>query len=46
VEASGGITLENVASVAKTGIDFISLGALTNAFRAVDISMELEGKKK
>jgi len=46
VEASGGITLENVASVAKTGIDVISVGALTNAFRAVDISMELEGKKK
>ena len=46
VEASGGITLENVASVAKTGIDVISIGALTSAFRAVDISMELEGKKK
>jgi nicotinate-nucleotide pyrophosphorylase (carboxylating) len=46
VEASGGITLENVASVAKTGIDVISIGALTSAFRAIDISMELEGKKK
>jgi len=46
VEASGGITLENVASVAKTGVDIISLGALTSAFRAVDISMKLEGKKK
>ena len=46
VEASGGITLENVASVAKTGIDLISIGALTSAFRAIDISMELEGKKK
>jgi nicotinate-nucleotide pyrophosphorylase (carboxylating) len=46
VEASGGITLENVVPVAKTGIDVISLGALTSAFRAVDISMELEGKKK
>ena len=46
VEASGGITLENVVSIAKTGVDVISLGALTSAFRAVDISMELEGKKK
>lgn len=46
VEASGGITLENVESVARTGVDVISIGALTSAFRAVDISMELEGKKK
>ena len=46
VEASGGITLEDVVSVAKTGVDVISIGALTGAFRAVDISMELEGKKK
>jgi nicotinate-nucleotide pyrophosphorylase (carboxylating) len=46
VEASGGITLEQVASVAKTGIDVISIGALTSAFRAIDISMELQGKKK
>ena len=46
VEASGGITLENVESVASTGVDFISIGALTSAFRAVDIGMELEGKKK
>ena len=46
VEASGGITLENIASVAKTGVDFISIGALTSAPRAIDISMELGGKKK
>lgn len=44
VEASGGITIENVASVAKTGVDFISMGALTTSFRAVDISMDLETK--
>ena len=44
VEASGGITIENVASVAKTGVDFISMGALTTSFRAVDISMDLEAK--
>jgi len=46
VEASGGITLETVESVAKTGVDFISMGTLTNSFRAVDISMELEGQEK
>ena len=46
VEASGGITLENVESVAKTGVDFISMGVLTSSVRAVDISMELAGKEK
>lgn len=42
VEASGGVTLDNVEAVAKTGVDCISMGALTSAFRAVDISMEVE----
>ncbi|MCX8011558.1 MAG: carboxylating nicotinate-nucleotide diphosphorylase [Desulfobacterota bacterium] len=46
VEASGGITLKNVEAVAKTGVNFISLGTLTSNVRAVDISMELEGKKQ
>jgi nicotinate-nucleotide pyrophosphorylase (carboxylating) len=41
VEASGGITLENVLAIAQTGVDFISMGVLTTAVRAVDISMEL-----
>ena len=41
VEASGGITLENVVSIAKTGVDFISMGVLTTAVKAVDISMDL-----
>jgi nicotinate-nucleotide pyrophosphorylase (carboxylating) len=41
VEASGGITLENVRSVAETGVDFISVGALTHSVRALDISLEL-----
>ncbi len=45
VEASGGITLNNVEAVAKTGVNFISLGSLTSNVRAVDISMELERKK-
>jgi len=39
VEASGGITLDNVRRVAETGVDLISIGALTHSARAVDISM-------
>jgi nicotinate-nucleotide pyrophosphorylase (carboxylating) len=45
VEASGGITLENIAAIAETGVDFISVGALTTAVRAVDISMEVGGQE-
>lgn len=41
-EASGGITLENVRAVAETGVDAISLGCLTHAFRSVDLSLEME----
>ena len=40
LEASGNITLENIAEVAKTGIDIISLGALTHSVQAFDISMK------
>ena len=40
-EASGGITLENVRKVAATGVDRISVGALTHSVTAVDISLEL-----
>jgi nicotinate-nucleotide pyrophosphorylase (carboxylating) len=42
IEASGGITLKNVREVAQTGVDFISIGALTHSFKAMDISLELE----
>jgi len=41
LEASGGITLRNVAAVAKTGVDRISIGALTHSHKAINISMEL-----
>ena len=41
VEASGGITLATVRSVAETGVDFISIGALTHSVKALDISLEL-----
>ncbi|HEU65051.1 MAG TPA: carboxylating nicotinate-nucleotide diphosphorylase [Chloroflexi bacterium] len=42
IEASGGITLDNVRAVAETGVDFISIGALTHSVRALDIGLELE----
>jgi nicotinate-nucleotide pyrophosphorylase (carboxylating) len=41
VEASGGITLENVRAIAETGIDEISVGALTHSARSLDLSLEL-----
>ena len=41
LEASGGITLENVRTYAETGVDIISIGALTHSATAVDISMEI-----
>ena len=40
-EASGGITLKNVKRFAATGVDYISIGGLTNAARAVDIGLEM-----
>ncbi len=42
LEASGGVTLENVAEVASTGVDFISVGALTHSAPALDLSLKLE----
>lgn len=41
-EASGNITLQNIAEVAKTGVDVISLGALTHSVKAFDISMKIK----
>lgn len=42
LEASGGVRLETVAEIARTGVDYISVGALTHSVRALDISLELE----
>ena len=42
LEASGGINLENVREVAETGVDYISIGALTHSAPACDISMRLK----
>ena len=41
VEASGGVTLDTVADVAATGVDFISVGALTHSAPALDIAMKV-----
>jgi nicotinate-nucleotide pyrophosphorylase (carboxylating) len=41
LEASGGVRLENVRDIAETGVDFISVGALTHSARAVDISLKI-----
>ena len=40
-EASGGVTLDTVAAIAATGVDYISVGALTHSARAIDYSLEL-----
>lgn len=42
LEASGGVTLETVRAVAETGVDLISVGALTHSARALDLSMLVE----
>ncbi|HWT89575.1 MAG TPA: carboxylating nicotinate-nucleotide diphosphorylase [Solirubrobacterales bacterium] len=42
LEASGGVTLENVREIAETGVDFISIGALTHSAPTLDFSMLLE----
>lgn len=42
LEASGGITLDNVRAYAETGVDLISIGALTHSAPAIDIALEVE----
>lgn len=46
LEASGNVTLENIRQVAETGVDIISLGALTHSVKAFDISMKWDKKKE
>jgi nicotinate-nucleotide pyrophosphorylase (carboxylating) len=41
-EASGGVNLKTVRAIAATGVDFISVGALTHSARAVDIGLDFE----
>ncbi len=42
LEASGGVKLENVRKIARTGVDIISVGALTHSAKALDISLEIK----
>lgn len=42
VEASGGVTLDTVAQIAATGVDVISVGALTHGARAIDLGLDIE----
>jgi nicotinate-nucleotide pyrophosphorylase (carboxylating) len=42
VEASGGVTLDTIAEIAATGVDIISVGALTHSVRAIDLGLDVE----
>ena len=41
LEASGGVNLETIAAIAETGVDFISVGALTHSVRSIDLGLDL-----
>ena len=41
VEASGGVTLDSVRAIAETGVDYISVGALTHSARSIDLSLKI-----
>jgi len=45
-EASGGIVLDNIRAYAETGVDFISVGALTHSAKAADISMTIDAEPR
>ncbi len=45
LEASGNVRLDNVADIAATGVDYVSIGALTHSVRALDISLDLDPVK-
>ena len=40
LEASGGVNLDTVVDIASTGVDFVSVGALTHSARALDLAMD------
>ncbi|MBU8897862.1 carboxylating nicotinate-nucleotide diphosphorylase [Corallococcus sp. H22C18031201] len=46
LEVSGGVTLDRLPRLAKMGVDFVSMGALTHSARAMDLSLEISGAKK
>jgi nicotinate-nucleotide pyrophosphorylase (carboxylating) len=41
IEASGGVNLDTVAAIARTGVDYISVGALTHSARALDLGLDV-----
>ncbi|MEA2013183.1 MAG: carboxylating nicotinate-nucleotide diphosphorylase [Verrucomicrobiota bacterium] len=43
LEASGGVTLKTVSKIAETGVDYISVGALTHSVKSIDIGLDFEG---
>jgi nicotinate-nucleotide pyrophosphorylase (carboxylating) len=43
IEASGGVTRDRVRAIAETGVDWISVGALTHSAPALDIALDFEG---
>jgi nicotinate-nucleotide pyrophosphorylase (carboxylating) len=43
-EGSGNVTLQTVAAIASSGVDFISVGALTHSVKALDISLNIAAK--
>ncbi|WP_338865580.1 carboxylating nicotinate-nucleotide diphosphorylase [Myxococcus stipitatus] len=45
LEVSGGVTLDRLPRLAKMGVDFVSMGALTHSARAMDLSLEITAKK-
>ena len=44
LEASGGVNLENVEDIAKTGVDLISIGEITHSVKIIDLSLKFEPK--
>lgn len=44
-EASGGVTIDNIAAIARAGVDIVSSGSLTHSARALDISLEVETRR-
>ena len=46
VEASGGVTLESVRAIAETGVDVISIGALTHSAPAIDLGLDVESVER
>lgn len=46
LEVSGNVRLETVGEIAKTGVTYVSCGALTHSFEAMDISLKIKTKNK